>query len=202
MEIILKMEDLTDILLQNDGSFLALEEVPDVSADTAVIKVTAQMLHRRPDIKQVLLDQLADFIIEWDNLQSVTEEQASELTEEEKQEVVQKFTDEQLINALNSDPFVQGAVVECLTELTDCIDNEGEPNYTPSIFDTDDAGVLSTYIKYGLREDGDNEFIPAKYADLSEESLDVIYSNPECRKITSKFKGPLTDRVVKAFLKD
>lgn len=196
------MEDLTDILLQNDGSFLALEEVPDVSADTAAIKVTAQMLHRRPDIKQVLLDQLADFIIEWDNLQSVTEEQASELTEEEKQEVVQKFTDEQLINALNSDPFVQGAVVECLTELTDCIDNEGEPNYTPSIFDTDDAGVLSTYIKYGLREDGDNEFIPAKYADLSEESLDVIYSNPECRKITSKFKGPLTDRVVKAFLKD
>ena len=201
MEIILKMEDLTDILLQNDGSFLALEEAPDVSADTAVIKVTAQMLHRRPDIKQVLLDQLADFIIEWDNLQSVTEEK-EELTEEEKREVVQKFTDEQLINALNSDPFVQGAVIECLTELTDCIDNEGEPNYTPSIFDTDDAAVLSDYIKYGLREDGDNEFIPAKYADLSQESLDVIYSNPECRKITSKFKGPLTDRVVKAFLKD
>jgi len=201
VEIILKMEDLTDILLQNDGSFLALEEAPDVSADTAVIKVTAQMLHRRPDIKQVLLDQLADFIIEWDNLQSVTEEN-EELTEEEKREVVQKFTDEQLINALNSDPFVQGAVIECLTELTDCIDNEGEPNYTPSIFDTDDAAVLSDYIKYGLREDGDNEFIPAKYADLSQESLDVIYSNPECRKITSKFKGPLTDRVVKAFLKD
>ena len=195
------MEDLTDILLQNDGSFLALEEAPDVSADTAVIKVTAQMLQRRPDIKQVLLDQLADFIIEWDNLQSVTEEK-EELTEEEKREVVQKFTDEQLINALNSDPFVQGAVIECLTELTDCIDNEGEPNYTPSIFDTDDAAVLSDYIKYGLREDGDNEFIPAKYADLSQESLDVIYSNPECRKITSKFKGPLTDRVVKAFLKD
>jgi hypothetical protein len=193
------MEDLTDFLLKNDGSYEYVEDLPEVQADPAM-NITVAMLNRRPEIKRVLLDQLSEFIVEWDNLQSATGTD-TEMTEEEKREKVESFTDEQLVNALNSDPFVQGAVIECLTELSDCIDNEGEPNYTPSIFDTDDVNQLKEHAAYGLREDGDNEFIPAKYSDLSEECVSLIYGNPDCRKLVSKFRGPLTDKVVNALFK-
>ncbi len=151
--------------------------------------VTVNMLNSRPDIKSVLLDALDEFLVKWTDVHAVT---GSDCPKENE-----TFTDEQILNAVNSDPYVQGTVYECLNDLRDTVISEGVANYYPSVFDSDNVQLLDAFMASGLRENQVIEDLPAKYAHLDPETIDLIYSHPQCRKILSKTTG-ITAEMVRA----
>jgi hypothetical protein len=132
--------------------------------------ITIDMLRKRPDIRSAICGPLEEFIIPWTN---------------EEQEEPDDYIDNQLIALLKLHPFIETTIMECLLELTDCIDAEGEEMYRPSLFDVDNIDDIHKHtIHGGFREDRDH--IPAKYDHLSSGYLDLIYSHPETRTILSK----------------
>lgn len=143
--------------------------------------VTIDMLRKRPDIVEALMEPLKDVMIPW---------------EDESLEEPDDYLINQLIIAVNLDPFIQTTVFECLMGITDVSEAEGDIMYRPSIFDTDDFNELQTYIgKGGFRED--HEPVPAKYDHLSEEHQDMIYINPKARKMLSGMPpSEITDELV------
>ncbi len=175
------MDDLTQEVL--DGTFqpdpdTLLYMMDDRSQRAFNPTVTIVMLNRRPDIKKAIMEELEDLLLPWDAIKT-----------EDKPEP-DDFQDNQLLNALNSDPQVQAMVLESLLELDDCAEREGEAVYRPSILDTD---TIDSTVKY--REECDE--VPAKYAHLTEESLDLIYSDPQVRVLISGMSADqITDGLI------
>lgn len=176
------MDDLTQSVL--DGTFQPDPDTLTYNNDEASMcgfnpKITLVMLNRRPDIKRAIMGELEDLFLQWDDVKT-----------EDKPEPVD-FYDNQLLNALNTDPHVQAMVLESLLELDDCADREGEAVYRPSILDTD---TIEPGVQY--REDYDE--VPAKYAHLSNASLDLIYSDPQVRVLISNMTADkITDALIK-----
>ena len=172
------MEDLTDALLEHGEQFAFTDEDNAVFHAAECPQITIQMLNRNPGIKDEIFESLKDYLIDYADAHSVTGD-----TVPLKKEVVDAFTDEQLVNALNSDPYIQGTIFECLNQVTDCLDNEGPAIYYPSILSMDNLHDLNQVSFF--REDLDMEDLPAKYAHLDSTLIEHIYMNPELRQVVS-----------------
>lgn len=163
----MKMEDYTHQIL--DGKFtppakdLDLDESDPSGTDPLV---TVEMLRKRPDISEAIREPLEDMLIPWMN---------DEVKEPND------YINKQLVSLINLDPFIRATVMECLIEYADCTDREGEEMYRPSIFDTD---VLSELAGHEFREN--HSIGPAKYDHLDVKYQNMIYNNPEARKIISR----------------
>jgi hypothetical protein len=168
------MEDLTDTIL--NGGFDAIEDRPDEAIFECGGLITIDMLNRRPEIKAAILEGLEEYLVEYKDALAVTGDSMDCSTA-----VAEAFTDEQLINALNSDPYIQASFYECLNHLSDCQDNEGPMIYYPSILTMDNMEELDQVSRF--REDQAIEDLPAKYAHLDDASIAQIYSNPELRQV-------------------
>jgi hypothetical protein len=184
----MELIDLDHIRLYNPADF---EDVPEIALDGTSRQITGDMLNAAPEIKEALLNELDEYLIKWRDLHALTGDE-EDLPEDPN------FTDEQLLNAINCDPFVQSSVYECITGVSDTMENEGVPNYYPSIFDSDNADTLLGYAATGLREDQLYDDLPAKYAHLDRESLELIYLYPACRKILSKTSSTITAEMVRS----
>lgn len=168
-----KMNDYTDILLSKDSSMLGL--LPEPDDDQTIIdpfdgstKITVEMLRKRPDILKALQEPLHDVILPWEG------------DEEEPDD----WVSQQIINAINLDPFIQTTVFECLTGMADIQDLEGDEMYFPSIFNMDTVSEIEQQQRRGgFRED--YEGVPAKYVHLSHRHQEMIYTNPIARKFLS-----------------
>ena len=180
--------EILDLTGEN-GALYAWHEEDNENLDLPAPVITLNMLNSRPDIKSVLLDTLDEFLVKWTDVHAVT---GSDCPKE-----VETFTDEQILNAVNSDPYVQGTVYECLNDLSDTVSAEGVSNYYPSVFDSDNVQTLAAFMAAGLRENQTIEDLPAKYAHLDAETIDLIYSHPQCRKILAKATG-ITAEMVRA----
>lgn len=174
------LEDYTQAIL--NGEYM----IPDVDGNleddlNGDINITASLLRRRPDIRQAVLEVLADLIIPWEG---------------DDEEPID-FIDNQILIALKMDPFVEATIMECLLEMTDCRDAEGEEVYYPSIFDTDNVDEIHEQLEIGgYRED--KQPIPAKYSHLDEEYIEMIYTHPVARKILSTMPSEaITKEIVK-----
>jgi len=192
------MEDITESVLLGGYAFPEEEPILD-EPDTAAPAITASMLNSRPDIRDVLVQELDEYLVKWADLNSVLPDDEGDEDGDEP-EIGRTFTDEQLLNAINSDPYVQGTVFECLNRIADLTDQEGASQYFPSIFDTDDASVLRDYLATGIREDQIIEDLPAKYAHLDSETINLIYSHPQCRQVLAKMPGIPTKELVHALI--
>lgn len=161
------MEDYTSDVLS--GDLTVARDVANLDHDAPEMQITAEMLRRRPELRKVLHESLGDMILPWPG------------TDEEPED----YQDQQLLTILKLDPFVQATVMECLLQMADCSDAEGEQMYRPSIFDTDVRDVLLKHMECGgFRED--HEPVPAIYDHLDKKHIDMIYSTPEARKILSR----------------
>ena len=165
------MIDYTDELMVNSQDFGELpKDMVEHSPFEHVTKITLDMLKRRPDITAALTEGLKDLLIPWEN---------------EDEEQPDDFVEKQIVTAINLDPFIGTTVFECLTGMSDLISEEGDEMYMPSIFDTDNLKELRSIMSNGgFREDV--ESIPAKYSHLSSRHQDMIYTNPNVRKVVSK----------------
>ena len=165
------MVDYTEELMKNSDDFGQLpNDMSEHSPFENVTKITLEMLKRRPDITKALMEGLKDLLIPWDN-------------EDEKEP--EDFVEKQIVTAINLDPFIGTTVFECLTGMSDVASDEGDEMYLPSIFDTDNIRELKEAMDLvGFRED--NEPLPAKYYHLSNKHKDIIYTNPNVRKVVSK----------------
>ena len=191
----MELIDYTADLITNSSKYTPFSpDTPDITSGIDAPVITASMLNSRPEIKTVLLDALDEFIVKWADLQAVT---GGETSGEVVEGVEGVFTDDQILNAINSDAYVQGTVFECLNELTDTIEGEGVANYYPSIFDSDNWNTLSQYLKTGVREDQAIEDLPAKYAHLDADTVDLIYTHPQCRKILGQTEAAITPELVR-----
>jgi hypothetical protein len=176
----LKMIDYTEMLNIDPGAF------PPVEQDTECVdpfdrstRVTADMLRKRPDILNALLEPLKDMLLPWEN---------------EEEDEPDDWIINQIINALNLDPFIQTTVFECLNGMADIGDLEGEEMYFPSIFSMDTVTEIEQQQnRGGFREDHDG--VPAKYTHLSSKHQDMIFSNPEARKFLAPLSN-ITDEFV------
>lgn len=172
-----KMLDYTDSLMgqQDPDMFPEIGDTESISDPFAnATTVTSDMIRKRPDIKKVLLEPLKDMIIPW--------------PEDEEEPEPDDYIDKQLANAVNLDPHIQTSIFEAINGLGDVIDDEGDEMYFPSIFNMD---VVEDIIKQaergGFREDYD--MVPAKYTHLSEKHQNMIYCNPEARKVLAKMSA-------------
>lgn len=177
---VMVMEDYTSEVLS--GDLMIMDNMADNPADAPEIQVTIEMLRKRPALRKVLHDSLADMILPWPG------------HEEEPDD----YQDQQLLVLLKLDPFVNATVMECLLQLADCSDAEGEQMYRPSIFDTDVREVLLKHMENGgFRED--HEPVPAIYDHLDKKHIDMIYATPEARQILSKLpKSVITPEFVES----
>jgi hypothetical protein len=174
------MEDLTDALLAHGEQFVYTSDEEDsAGGGIECPQITIQMLNRNPVIKDEIFESLKDFLIDYANIHTVTGDKVPL-----NKEVAESFTDEQLVNALNSDPYIQGTIFECLNYVTDCQDNEGPAMYYPSILTMDNIQDLNKVSCF--REDQVIEDIPAKYAHLDSTFIEHIYRNPELRQVVSE----------------
>jgi hypothetical protein len=168
------MEDLTDTIL-NGGFYFP--EIEDQVEEECSGLITIEMLNRRPEIKEAILEGLKEYLVEYKDALAVTGDDDQALNPL----VAEAFTDEQLVNALNSDPYIQGSFYECLNQVSDCQDNEGPAIYYPSILTMDNMAELDQVSRF--REDQAIEDLPAKYAHLDDASIAKIYSDPELRQV-------------------
>lgn len=179
----LKMHDYTDIINEFDKELLVRETDNDEEQDqfSNVTHITLEMLRKKPNIKNAMYEPLKHLFIEWEG------------DEEDKPE---DFEEQQLLNIINLDPFIQTTVFECLNGIGDVTEQEGTEMYLPSIFDSDLFQELQLYEQLGgFRED--HEGIPAKYFNLSNNNLDKIYKHPEARKILATLpNSSITDNFV------
>lgn len=172
----LKMEDFTDDYINdatgdifNDNTSSDYE-VPSHHHDEIII--TSDMIDRRKDIKDAVVKAFG---------------QAAP-------EATQHLSSEDIANLLNMDVNVRNSIIEVLYELTDCLEEEGEPTYYPSINDYTDAEEIMTIRSIGgFRED--HEEIPHKYSHLKPENVAMIYRNPAIRSVISKMSH-ITDEFV------
>lgn len=166
------MNDYTDIVCGPDteewiniGDNHGAEKDPFSYATS----VTVEMIRKRPDIRQSLLEPLKDILLPW---------------EDEDEDEPDDYLDQQLVNAINLDPFIQTTVFECLNGIGDITEQEGNEMYFPSIFQMDSVEeIMKQEQRGGFQED--NEGIPAKYVHLSPQHQDMIYTHPETRKFLS-----------------
>lgn len=186
MSDIIQIQDLTESVLSgafqpDPASLQGSSELARPSRYEFNPVVTKAMLDRRPKLKAALAEELQGLSMKWET--AVMDGAPSEEPE--------GFADEQLLNTINVDPYVQALVIEGLVELDDCAENEGEPTYRPSIFDTN---VLDPNVQY--RESCDDS-VASKYEHLSTESIDMIYSDPQVRALVSRMKqGQITDSLI------
>lgn len=160
------MEDYTSEMLSGKLDWL---DPPDEDLDVPEIKITSEMLRKQPELRKVLYESLGEMILPWPG------------PDEEPDD----YQDQQLLVILNLDPFVKATVTECLLQMADCSDIEGEQMYRPSIFDTDIRETLLEHMNQGgFRED--HAPVPAIYDHLDQKYIDMIYSTPEARKILSR----------------
>jgi hypothetical protein len=193
------LTDMTTELMAGDipGAPEDLAEVPDEPEMYPDMEITVAMLNRRPEIKKVFMDELGHLLADLQNVRSIG---VAEGSDEPSAASRERFTDEQLVNALNSDPSIKTTALEVLTFITDCEEIEGEPYYRPSIFNTDDATYMQEVMGAGgFREERDE--VPGRYDGLDEEDIALIYKNPECRQMLAKFKGPVTKELIRAMCK-
>ena len=145
----------------------------------SMMNITMAQLNRRKDIKKVLMSELEEAFVTW-----------KEVCPDGKRKEPKDFKDQQLLNAINSDPHLQATIMECLVEMTDCMDREGEPVYRPSAIDEE-------HLVPGVEYREDHDEIPAKYSGLSEAALDKLYSNPTARIMVSRMPAErITDELV------
>lgn len=139
-------------------------------------KITIDMLRKRPDIRKAILEALNEMLVPW---------------EDDDEDEPDDYIDQQLVNAMNLDPFIQTSVFECLNGIGDVAEDEGDEMFFQSIFNYDSVEEIMTHMKHGggLRED--YEGVPAKYVHLSEHHQNMIYANPEARKFLSKMTPEL-----------
>lgn len=164
--------DYTEELTNHPENFPELEPEQDFRDQFAdATRITVEMLNKRPDIKRSLHEPLKDqnLLLPWEG----------------EDEEPDNWIENQLCNAINSDPFLQTTVFECLNGMGDIVDAEGDEMYFPSIFHMDTVEEIEAQnARGGFREDHDG--IPARYVHLSSEHQDMIYSNPEARKFLSQ----------------
>ena len=199
MELGLGISDMTAELMAGDipGAPEDLQEVQIDMSETDM-EITVAMLNRRPEIKKIFIDELGHLLADLKDVQSIGggDDAAPAISEASQT----RFTDEQLVNALNSDASIKATALELLTFITDCEESEGEPYYRPSIFNTDDATHIQELMSCGgLREERDE--VPGRFDGLDEEDIALIYKNPECRQMLAKFKGPVTKELIRAMCK-
>jgi len=183
------MEDLTEDLLLYGEQFAYTEDSPEnPSVECPVI--TVEMLNRNPSIKAEIFESLKDYLVNYADAHSVTGDTISA-----EKETLEAFTDQQLVNALNSDPYIQGTIFECLNHVTDCLDAEGPAIYYPSILNMDNLHDLTQVSCF--REDQAIEDLPAKYAHLDQILIERIYANPELRQVVAEMDA---DDITPAFI--
>jgi hypothetical protein len=104
--------------------------------------------------------------------------------------------DEVIVEMMNMDPDVKATLLEILLELTDCVEQEGETTYYPSISDYSCAEeILQIEQVTGFRES--REALPYKYEHLKTETISLIYSNPQILPLISRMKKEqITDALV------
>jgi hypothetical protein len=205
------MEDITNAIIEG-----LYTPSPDLIFDNSQYEgptsgqVTVGMLRRHPKIREMLAHELAEFLIRKRKEEEKEEEKEEgkeerEATEEEKEEeedpeydeLLKHLTDEQLVNMVNSDPITQATLIEVLLGTTDIEDEEGEPIYRPSIFNSNDVDELTEMERVfgGFREF--KEEVPGKYDHLDEATLNMIYAYPECRKYLAKMSQKITPKMVR-----
>lgn len=172
------MMDYTEMLQSDPELFpddIKLTEPEGDPFDDAT-KITIDMLRKRPDIRKAILDALNEMLVPW---------------EDDDEDEPDDYIDQQLVNAMNLDPFIQTSVFECLNGIGDVTEDEGDEMFFQSIFNYDSAEEIMIHMKHGggLRED--YEGVPAKYVHLSEHHQNMIYTNPEARKFLSKMTPEL-----------
>jgi hypothetical protein len=177
------MLDYTQAIL--DGEFDTISVNTNNNEECEIeldpLELTVNILRRRPDIRDVILQTLQEFIVPWGS------------DEEEPED----YVDKQLLNAIKLDPFIHATITECLLGLADCRDEEGEEVYYPSIFDTDDAQEICSQLEVGGFREGKDP-IPAKYSHLDAETLDLIYTHPDARQVLSRLPAEaITKEIVK-----
>jgi hypothetical protein len=171
------MMDYTDMLQSDPDQFPydnKLTNVEDPFDDAT--KITIEMLRKRPDIRKAILEVLNDMLVPW---------------EDDEEDEPDDFIDQQLVSAMNLDPFIQTSVFECLNGLGDVTEDEGEEMFFQSIFNYDSVEEITTHMKHGGGFREDYEGVPAKYVHLSDHHQNMIYTNPEARKFLSKMESEL-----------
>jgi hypothetical protein len=184
-EPLLSMEDCTKEIMSLD--FCVSEEASQESTFELGLEldgdpqVTLSMLRRRKDIKEALVLGFKEAFPE-------------RFGEEDE------ISDESILDLVNSDPEVKTSLIEILLELTDCHDQEGETSYYPSITEFSTSEEILMFDKIiGFRES--KEVLPYKYEHLSNETISLIYNNPQILPIISKMKKEqITDKFIKAAL--
>jgi len=188
------MEDYTDALLSgrmqvSPAPPAQLPMIPEGAMMYSSTQITVEMLRRNPQARDALIQALnssddgSSVIVPWS----------------EDSEPPENYIDDQIVAAVNDpnvDPFMQTTIFECLTGISDIMEDEGESTFRPSIFDSNDSDVLFEQLENGgFREAYDS--VPAKYDHLSEEHLNMIYSNLDARTILSKLpKEEITEEFV------
>ena len=172
------MEDLTEDLLLHGEQFDYTEDPPD-NLTVECPSITVEMLNRNPSIKAEIFETLKEYLVNYADAHAVTGD-----TITAKKETVEAFTDEQLVNALNSDPYIQGTIFECLNHVTDCLDSEGPAIYYPSILNMDNLQDLTQVSCF--REEQVIDDLPAKYAHLDQIFIERIYGCPELRQVVAE----------------
>jgi len=171
------MMDYTKMLQSDPEQFptdIILDNVEDPYSDAT--KITIEMIRKRPDIRKAIMEALHDMLVPW---------------EDDEEDEPDDFIDQQLVNAMNLDPFIQTTVFECLNGIGDVTEDEGEEMFLQSIFNYDSVDDIILHMNHGggLRED--HEGVPARYIHLSDYHQNMIYTNPVARKFLSKMDPTL-----------
>jgi len=188
----LKMELLTE----DDTPHVEDTEYADDewSWDVTDTDITVKMLRRRKDIREALVMGLREAFPERFGGSS------SSSGEGEEDEEEPDIPDETIVEMMNMDPDVKATLLEILLELTDCVEEEGETSYYPSIRDYSCVeDILLIDKATGFMES--REALPYKYEHLLSETISLIYSNPQILPLLSKMKKEqITDGMVRSAL--
>jgi hypothetical protein len=187
----MEMIDYTDMLIAGggvDGTFpLPPEDTEITDPFEGSTRITLNMLKKRPDILKALEEPLADMIIPW---------------EDEEEEEPEDWITNQLVNAVNLEPFIQTTIFECLNGMGDVSELEGDEMYFPSVFSMESATELERQTELGGFSE-DHEGVPAKYVHLSQKHQDMIYTHPEARIFLSSMPmDSITEEFVEQLCKD
>lgn len=169
------MSDCTEEILNTPGDFDSFHCMEEETYEVEDLLITTDMINRKPYLKKAVLEALG-----------------------QKESEVK---DEDLTDLLNYDPTVRTTLAELFCDVAQCEHNEGEPTYYPSIVDYDSLHEIQEILEVsGFREDKIDAELPHKYAHLSKESVELIYSNPNLRIIVSRMKGRLTDELIQSMV--
>ena len=169
------------------------QDQDDFSWDITDTDITVKMLRRRKDIREALVLGLREAFPERFGFK---EDKDKDEDEDEDREEPEDIPDEVIVEMMNMDPDVKATLLEILLELTDCVEQEGETTYYPSIADYSCAeDILQIEQVTGFRES--REALPYKYEHLKTETITLIYSNPQILPLISRMKKEqITDALV------